>query len=74
MDKFRPNPYAGVICLGLVPGHGCGNVGLTYDEYMAQMIQADTTWRCPQCRAEATFDDDLYEQIHFPGEDEHAAC
>jgi hypothetical protein len=67
------NPaHAGVICLGLLPGHSCGHVDLDRDQYMAQMMQPDTTWRCPQCGAEAHFDDDRYESIHFPGDDCYA--
>jgi hypothetical protein len=59
-----PAPYAGVVCEGLggdIPA--CGRVDLTKEQYDEQMKYPDRTWRCPQCRAEAWFDDARFEQL-----------
>lgn len=67
-------PWAGVICLGHFPNSSCGRVDLDREQYNAQMMRPDSTWRCPNCQAEAEFDDTRYEDIHFPGDDQHASC
>jgi predicted nucleic acid-binding Zn ribbon protein len=64
--------HAGVICFGHLPEQSCGHVDLDYNQYMEQLSFPDSTWRCPQCGAEAEFDDDRYESIHFPGDECHA--
>lgn len=58
-------PYAGVICRG----HGdpfpdCGKVDIDAKEYERQMMRPDSTWRCPECGAEAWFDDERFEELH----------
>ena len=61
--------YAFVTCHGVdtTIAPACGSVGLTEEQYDEQMSQCDDVWRCPHCRAEATFDDAKYEEIHGIG-------
>lgn len=62
----RPRtPYA-VTCEGPwdLPGHGCGLVYLTTEEYNRQMDAPSKTWRCPLCRYEAVWSDDNYESFY----------
>lgn len=58
-------PFAGVICHGWPEiGHaGCGEVDLTKEQYMDQMMRPDSFWRCPNCLMEAEFNDDRYEEL-----------
>ena len=68
-DERKPSPWA-VICHGPwdMAGGGCGKVYLTEAEYMAQMSVPTKTWRCPECRYEADWDDDNYE-ASFPADE-----
>lgn len=50
---------AGVIC----PNHG--KVDLTWDNYMYQLRQVDSFWKCPVCNCHSDFDDDRYEELNF---------
>lgn len=51
-----------VHCLGHVDEvPSCGPQHLTEEQYGKQLGQAHKRWRCPVCRAEATWDDDWYE-------------
>lgn len=61
----RPRTPYGVRCLGPwdIPGHGCGLVYLTEEEYLRQLSAAEKTWRCPLCRYEAEWDDLNYEEM-----------
>jgi hypothetical protein len=59
------NVYAIVRCRGdSVPGHCCGSVTLTEEQYIAQMDRPDSVWCCPNCGSTATFDDAAFERIH----------
>jgi hypothetical protein len=62
LDEF----YAYVTCFGvdstLAPG--CGSVGLTQEQYLAQLSCPDYGWRCPQCGGDADFDDTKFEELH----------
>jgi hypothetical protein len=52
--------YAYVFCIS-----GCeASVALTGEQYGRQMQYPDATWRCPNCRGEASFDDDRFEKLH----------
>lgn len=64
MSSPTPTPYA-IICYGHwdLPGYGCGKVFLTKEEYNKQMAIPSKTWRCPNCRYEADFDNDNYESF-----------
>lgn len=63
LDEF----YAYVTCFGVDPtlAPGCGSVGLTKDQYMAQMRCPDRRWCCPQCGGDADFDDTKFEELHL---------
>lgn len=54
----KPNPWAKVLC------YEHGPQGLTYDQYMCQLADADHPWTCPVCGESAVFDDSAYEEIH----------
>jgi hypothetical protein len=66
------SPY-NVIC----PLHG--QVPLTYDQYIQQMMRPDDVWRCPHmgedergmgpCGCPSEFDDDAYEASQAEDED-----
>jgi len=64
MPSSKPTPYA-IICYGPfdLPGNGCGKVYLTEEEYSKQISNPNKTWRCPNCRYEASWDDDNYEKF-----------
>lgn len=47
-------PYAGVNC----PLHG--QIDIDYDNYMDQMNNRWSKWRCPKCGMDSEFDDDSY--------------
>jgi hypothetical protein len=51
-------PYAGVIC------RLHGKVDIEQADYVAQMNDVHSRWRCPICKQFAEFDDDRYEQLH----------
>lgn len=53
-DKIPESVY-GVIC----PDDG--KQGLTSEEYMRQLSDADSKWKCPGCGKTAQFDEDRYE-------------
>ena len=53
-DLF-PNTNKGIIC----PEHG--KQGLTEKDYVRQMWDADSLWKCPICRRPSQWDDDRYE-------------
>lgn len=57
-------PYAGIVC----PHHG--KVDIDYDEYMRQMYMPDSRWKCPCCGMVSEFDDERYEEIHIPPEED----
>ena len=44
-----------------VPGHCCGLVELTHEQYMAQLSRPDRGWACPNCGSSASFDDARFE-------------
>lgn len=46
----------GVFCQN--EGQSCGLVELTEAQYLKQLSVPSKTWRCPNCRAEAAWDDD----------------
>lgn len=52
-------PYAAVIC----PVHN--RVEMDKAEYMRQLSDAHSLWKCPKCRLEAQFDDDHFEELHL---------
>jgi hypothetical protein len=58
IDDRQPDSPYGVIC------RTCGYQGLTKDQYIAQMSDADSLWRCPICGSIAQWDDARYEMIH----------
>lgn len=62
----RPRTAFAVICTGPwdMPGHGCGLVYLTEDEYDRQMSAPSKTWRCPLCRYDADWSDENYEGFY----------
>lgn len=55
---IRELPYAGIIC----KVHG--NVDIGRNEYMYQMGQPNSRWKCPKCGSHAEFDDQRYEALH----------
>lgn len=58
MSDKEPNFYAFVRCSGIDPsigGYSCGDVGLTEEQYSAQMNLPDYGWRCPNCGAPADY-------------------
>lgn len=66
MDEY----YAFVFC----PGRGsymegCGRRGLTEAEYMRQLDKPDQKWRCPDCQADALFDDAAFDRMHYQVEE-----
>lgn len=66
MPSQQPTPYA-VTCLGIDPtcgGGPCqeGLVFLTKEEYVSQLMNAWSTWRCPQCGGDASWSDENYEK------------
>lgn len=56
-NRKDKTPYA-VNCNGHIDGMNCGLQYLSEDQYLAQLNRPDSTWRCPVCRAEASWDDD----------------
>lgn len=60
--------YAYVICRGASFYAPCGKVGLTKEQYFAQLSCPDYTWRCPQCGDDAEFDDESFEDMHMQEE------
>lgn len=60
----NPEFYAFVRCHGdSVPGHCCGLVGITHDEYRQQMSSPDSLWNCPHCGSTASYQDHLSDPI-----------
>lgn len=51
----REKRHTGVIC------RECGHVGLLHEEYMQQMMAADSRWFCPLCHGSAEWDDERYD-------------
>ena len=51
-------PYAGVIC----PNHGA--VDIDRINYIIQMNDPNSRWKCPKCGAISEFDDDRYEELN----------
>lgn len=39
----------------------CGQQFLTKDQYIDQMMAADSLWKCPRCGQDANWDDDHYD-------------
>lgn len=56
-------PFAGIIC------RLHGKVDIDRDEYIAQMTDVHSMWRCPLCKQIADFDDERYEQLHPQSEE-----
>lgn len=52
--------YAGVIC----PHHGTVDIDKT--EYIRQMNNPNSRWKCPKCGTVSEFNDERYEEINFP--------
>jgi len=52
----KPNPY-GIVC----PNHG--EVELTEEQYIAQLMNPDALWKCPICNYPSDFDQDKYEDV-----------
>lgn len=64
-----PTPYA-ILCGdgSLEPGqHGCGLVFLTEIQYLIQLRNPDSPWKCPECGCCAEWDDNS--QASNPPED-----
>jgi len=62
--SYTPTPW-GVHCTGLLEGYECNGGRITYlteQEYSMQLAAPNLRWRCPQCNAEAWWDDDNYEE------------
>lgn len=57
MKDCRPDMPYGVIC------HTHGFQGLTRFEYMRQLDDADSLWKCPICGDASQWDDDRYETM-----------
>ena len=55
-------PYAGVIC----PIHG--EVDIDFNNYMRQMRDANSRWKCPKCGMTSEFNDIRYEELNFDEE------
>lgn len=64
MRKPTYIPYAGVICR--LHGH----IDIDKDDYIKQMNDVNTLWKCPICKAPAEFDDNRYEVLHPESVDE----
>jgi hypothetical protein len=54
--------YAFVDCRGSEEDKGCGTQPLTMEQYQRQMSNPHATWRCPCCRGDAWFNDELSEK------------
>lgn len=65
-NRKDKTPYA-VYCNGYFDGMTCGLQFLSEDQYLAQLNRPDSTWRCPKCSADASWDDDC--QATNPAED-----
>jgi len=56
---FNNEPaFAGIVCIQ----HG--KVDIDYLNYKAQMMDANSRWKCPKCGQVCEFDDDRYEELH----------
>lgn len=51
-------PHAGVICRQ----HGA--IDIDKADYIRQMYDADSKWKCPICKQNAEFNDARYEELH----------
>lgn len=60
-----PDIYAQVSCRS-----ACGNQPLSRVQYRMQMASPNSLWKCPQCGANADFDDAHFEDLHILGEDD----
>lgn len=58
-------PYAGVIC------RQHGNVDIDKAEYDRQMSNPNSRWKCPRCGSVSEFDDERFEEINLPEEQQH---
>lgn len=58
--------YAALHCLGdsVADQRPCGEVKISYPEYLGQLNKADDPWTCPNCGSTAEFDDEYFEQVH----------
>ena len=56
--------YAGIIC----PFHGA--VDISKENYIQQMMDPHSRWKCPICRSISEFDDDRYEELNPEPEEE----
>lgn len=67
-DSSKDDPeYAAVYCMGMGAGIGsCGQVKISREEYMAQLSNADSVWKCPNCGSPAVFDQRYYEEHNVP--------
>lgn len=72
-DEINNDTAAYVRCRGdSVPGHCCGLVALTNDQYMAQMMRPDSLWCCPNCGSTAHYDDNESERVQGVYDEEPA--
>lgn len=70
-DEIENNTRAYVRCRGdSVPGHCCGMVALTEDEYLKQLSRPDSLWCCPNCGSTAIYNDAESERVQGVNDDE----
>lgn len=66
---MKEDPHATVYC-----HREQRSVPLTYEQYKAQMLRPDSTWKCPHCGGEAEFDQEYWELRHYPPDGDSAGA